>query len=200
MFELLKKNLLERGYAVSCFATAEEAKQYLNQSIDQQTVGFGGSMTLAQLALYPLLAAHNEVYWHQGVTDPEESKALRTKASAADIYISSVNAIAETGEIINIDGVCNRIAAILYGHQKVYLIAGKNKLAENYDAALWRARNIAAPRNAKRLGRKTPCAIKAERCYNCNSPDRICRGLSVLWSKPMAEEMEIILIEENLGY
>ena len=76
----------------------------------------------------------------------------------------------------------------------------KNKIAKDYDSALWRARNIASPLNAKRLKVKTPCAIQGDRCYDCKSPDRICRGLSVLWSKPMTGEFEIILVDENLGF
>ncbi|MBE5853297.1 MAG: lactate utilization protein, partial [Lachnospiraceae bacterium] len=66
--------------------------------------------------------------------------------------------------------------------------------------ALWRARNIASPLNAKRLNRKTPCALKADKCYDCNSPERICRGLAVLWERPMSTDVEVILVEENLGY
>ena len=76
------------------------------------------------------------------------------------------------------------VAAVFYGHEKVYLVAGINKIAEDEAQALYRARNIAAPRNAQRLGSKTPCAAKGDRCYDCSSPQRICRGLSVLWEAP----------------
>ncbi len=195
----LSENLIKKGYGVKIFETAEACRAYLDSQIDGKTVGFGGSVTLEQLALYPALAAHNEVYWHQGVTDKAESFEQRRKASTAEIYLSSVNAISETGEIINIDGNCNRVSAILYGHEKVYLIAGKNKIAENYEKALYRARNVAAPLNAKRLNRKTPC-VKDGVCHDCKSPERICRALSVLWEKPMAGEFEVLLVEEALGY
>ena len=71
----------------------------------------------------------------------------------------------------------------------------------DYDAALWRARNVAAPKNAQRLGKNTPCAAKGDRCYDCSSPERICRGLSVLWAKPNSiQTMELIVVEEALGY
>ena len=122
------------------------------------------------------------------------------KAATAQIYLSSANAIAATGEIINIDGTGNRVASTLYGHEKTYIIAGINKIAENYDAALWRARNIASPKNAQRLSKKTPCALKGDKCYDCNSPERICRGLVVLWEPMSSMEMEIVLIGEELGY
>ena len=121
-------------------------------------------------------------------------------ANAAEIYVSSVNGISENGEIVNIDGNCNRVASIFYGHKKVYLIVGENKVEKDYDSALYRARNVAAPRNAKRVGARTPCAVNADRCYDCKSPERICRGLSVLWGKPMTGEFEVVLIHETLGY
>ena len=80
-------------------------------------------------------------------------------------------------------------------------MVGSNKIAPDYDAALWRARNIASPKNAQRLGMKTPCAAKGDRCYNCQSPDRICRALVVLWEKPKGtQEMELVLVDEALGY
>ncbi len=199
MFETVRKNLEALGYTVTCFATAAEAVEYLNNEIDKKTVGIGGSMTVADMGLYPALERHNKVYWHQLAKTSEESQAIRKNAAEAEIYISSVNGLSEKGEIINIDGNCNRVASVLYGHQKVYLIIGKNKLEKDYDAALWRARNIAAPLNAKRLNKQTPC-VAGGRCYDCKSPARICRGLSVLWSKPTGCDYEIVLIDEALGY
>ncbi len=199
MFKTVSENLAKLGYSIQCFKTVAAANEYLNKAIDGVTVGIGGSVTVAEMELCPQLSAHNTVYWHQGVADKEKSLEIRKNAAQAQVYISSVNGIAESGEIINIDGNCNRVSAIFYGHEKVYLIAGKNKLAPDYEKALYRARNIAAPLNAKRLNMNTPCA-KSGKCHNCQSPQRICRGLSVLWSKPMCCDFEIILIEENLGY
>ncbi len=199
-FERIRKNLEDRGYKVSCFESAEEAVDYMDSQINGKTIGFGGSVTLQEIGLYERLSVHNDVRWHHRIPEGQTDKEVRLAANAADIYISSVNGLAETGEIINIDGRCNRVSSILYGHEKVYLIVGANKIVEDYESALWRARNIAAPLNAKRLGVKTPCAVKADRCYDCKSPDRICRGLSVLWSKPMTGEFELVLINEKLGY
>lgn len=199
-FNLIEKNLRILGYCVSCFDTSTKAVEYLNMQMDNKIIGFGGSMTLEQMNLYDVLSKHNKVFWHHRIPDGETSNDVRLKANAAEIYISSVNGLAQTGEIINIDSSCNRVSAIFYGHEKVYLVVGKNKIAYDYDSALYRARNIAAPQNAKRLGVKTPCAKNADRCYNCKSPDRICRGLSVLWGKPMTGEFEIILVNENLGF
>ena len=85
------------------------------------------------------------------------------------------------------------------GHEKVYFVIGRNKLAPTYDEALWRARNIAAPKNAQRLNKKTPCAVKADRCYDCRSPERICRGLVTLWGPMMGMPAEVLLVDEDLG-
>ena len=193
-FENVKKNLEERGFSVSTFSTADEAAAYLDKSIDGVSVGIGGSMTDQQMGLHEKLAAHNTVHWHW--TDGPDA---RVKSAHADVYITSANGLAETGEVINIDGAGNRVASTLYGHKKVYFIIGKNKLAPTYDEALWRARNIAAPKNAQRLEKKTPCAVKGDRCYDCKSPDRICRGLVVLWGPCIGVETEIVLVDEDLG-
>ena len=198
-FTVVKKNLEAKGFLVSCFNTAEEAAMYLDAEIDRKTVGFGGSVTLEQLGLYEKLSSHNTVSWHQRIPSGKTDPQVRAEENAAQIYVSSVNALAETGEIINIDGLCNRVAAVFYGHEKVYLVAGQNKLAPDYDSALYRARNIAGPLNAKRLNKNTPCAAKGEKCYDCKSPERICCGLSVLWSKPLSCPYEVILIRQDLG-
>ena len=195
MFDTVKKNLEARGFSVRTFATAAEAAAYLNETIDGRTVGFGGSVTLKDMGLYELLGSHNEVHWHW-VNGQEERKA----AMGTQVYLSSANGLAETGEFINIDGIGNRVASTLYGHEKVYLVIGRNKLAPTYDEALWRARNIASPKNAQRLGKKTPCAIKGDRCYDCKSPSRICRALVVLWEAMMGFQQEVLLVDEPLGF
>lgn len=199
-FTNIKNNLLKKGYNVSVFATKEEAAAYLDSQIHGKTVGFGGSVTLREMNLFNALSTHNTVYWHDEKPEHMTVMETRTAASNAEIYISSVNGISEQGEIINIDNTGNRVAAISYGPSKVYLVMGTNKVAKDYEAALFRARNIAAPLNAKRLNRKTPCAVHADRCYDCKCPERICRNLSVLWDKPTGSEYEIILIDEELGY
>ncbi len=193
-YTALTQNLEERGFTPKVFATAAQAADYLDREIDGVSVGFGGSMTVQEMGLYPRLAAHNEAVWHW-------DKAGLEQAAATEVYICSVNGLAETGEIINIDGTGNRVASTLFGHKRVYLVVGKNKLAPDYDKALWRARNIASPKNAQRLGVQTPCAAKGDKCYDCKSPQRICRGLVVLWEKPRSvERMEVVLVDEELGY
>lgn len=199
-FTKLKNNLEEKGYVVSVFENKEDAAEYIDSQIDGKTVGFGGSVTIGELGLYDKLSAHNKVCWHDKKPENMTVMEARAVASRADIYISSVNGISEQGEIVNIDNTGNRVAAISYGPSKVYLVLGSNKVAPDFESALYRARNVASPLNAKRLNRKTPCAIKADKCYDCKSAERICRNLSVLWTKPTGAEYEIILIDEKLGY
>lgn len=198
-FEQLKKKLEENGFTVSVFATGEEAAAYLNQEIDGKTVGMGGSMTLAELGLKESLSRHNTLYCH-GFTqgDPKE---VQKRAAEAEVYLLSANGIAEdTGELINIDGTGNRVASSLYGHGKAYFVAGKNKVSPDFHSALHRVRNVVAPKNAQRLGRKTPCAERGDKCYNCASPERICRGLVVHYRRMNSMEMEVVLIDQELGY
>lgn len=199
-FTTIQKNLEALEYKVSCFETGEQAADYLARSIQNTTVGFGGSMTLRDLGLYEKLSENNRVYWHWILPEGMTQDDARAKARTTEVYLSSANGIAETGEIVNIDGNGNRVAETLFGHKKVYIIVGKNKIAPDYDGALWRARNIAAPKNAMRMNKKTPCAVKGDKCYDCKSPDRICRGLTVLWKKPMAAEYEVVLINEDFGF
>lgn len=193
-FSVVEKNLKERGYSVTVCATGAEAAAYLNGAIDGVSVAFGGSRTLDQLGLYDSLKAHNQVVWHW-----KDGVSVLPDAMRTDVYISSVNAMAQTGEIVNIDGNGNRVSGTLYGHKKVYLVVGANKLADTFENAVWRARNVAAPIRAQQQGRKTPCAIKADRCYDCKSPDRICRGMVVLFGPMMSMETEIVLVQEALG-
>lgn len=194
--DILKK----KGYTVSYFESAKDSADYVEHSVIGRTVGMGGSVTLDELSLYERLSKNNTVYWHQKCTDKNLAADIRKSAATADIYLSSVNALALTGEIVNIDGLCNRVSAMLYGHKKVYLVVGENKITSDCDSAIQRARNIAAPKNARRLGKKTPCAERADRCYNCSSPDRICKALSLLYEKPIGADVEIILVAESLGF
>ena len=192
-FTMLKENLEKKGFAVSCFATGAEATAYLLEELKDKVVAFGGSMTLRELGLYEKLTEQNKALWHWMGDTTEQAKE-------AEVYLSSVNGLAETGEIINIDGHCNRVSGTLYGHKKVYFVIGRNKIAPDFLSALHRARNIAAPMNARRLGKNTPCATGELRCHDCQSPERICRALTVLWTKPTSCPYEVVLIDEDLGY
>lgn len=199
-FTKVKSALEARGFKVSAFPTAAEAARYLNGQIDGVSVSFGGSVTLEQMGLFESLGQHNEVLSHWHVPAGKDPGEIRAKAMTTEVYLTSANGLAETGEIVNIDGTGNRVSGMLFGHKKVYFVVGRNKLAPDYDGALWRARNIAAPKNAQRLGTRTPCAARGDRCYDCKSPQRICRGLVVLWEAMKGCETEVVLVDEELGY
>lgn len=199
-FAAVRQALEERGYRVTLCPTKEEAAAYLNEQIDGTTVGFGGSVTLQELGLYDSLSKHNAVHNHWRVPEGSTPDAVREAAMNTEVYLTSVNGLAETGELINIDGTGNRAASTLFGHKRLYFVVGRNKLAPTYDEALWRARNIASPKNAQRLGRKTPCAEKGERCFDCRSPERICKALIVLWGPTTGCDAEVVLVDEDLGY
>lgn len=193
------ENLRKRGFLVSVFDTKEDAAAYLDRAIDGCTVGIGGSVTLKEMGVYDRLSAHNTVYWHWENAALSRMDLFR-RAAESDVYLSSVNAIAESGEIVNIDGSCNRVSAIAFGHKKVYLVAGMQKIAKDLATAIDRARNIAAPKNAQRLKRNTPCARNADRCYDCHSPERICAAVQVLLTPSSGQETEVVLIREEIGY
>ena len=196
---VLKMNLEKNGFVVNLFDTPEDASSFLNKQIDGTTVSFGGSKTLDEMGLFDSLGQHNDILWHWYPKEGMTQNEVRLAAQNTKVYLSSVNAIAETGEMVNIDGAFNRLASVFYGHEKVYLVISKNKITEDYDSAVWRARNIASPMNCKRYGVKTPC-VKDGRCHDCNSPERLCRGMSVIWKHPMVGDIEIVLIKKEMGF
>ena len=200
--QIVKENSEKKGFKVSVFSDAKEASDYLNKEINNTSVAFGGSMTLAEMGLFDTLKTHNELWYHSNAELIEKygREEIFKRAMSADVYISSVNGMSSDGVLINIDGNGNRIASTAFGHKKVYYVVGKNKIEDTFENAMWRARNIAAPNNAQRLNRKTPCAIKGDKCYNCSSPERICRGILITEAPMSAQETEILLVNENLGY
>lgn len=186
----------ERGITAKYFNTHEEAVDYLKNEIKGKTVGFGGSMTVKEIGLMEALEEENTLLSHWKDSRPD----IREDAERAQVYISSANAIAESGEIVNIDGYGNRVVGTLSEKETVYIIAGINKICRDLNSAVWRARNIAAPKNAQRLKRNTPCAVNADKCYDCRSKERICNAVVISLGKMRAvEHMELILIGEELG-
>lgn len=190
--EKVMENFKRNGFSCVYFDTKEEASAYLLKETAGKSISFGGSLTLLDMGVYEEMEKQSEVSWHwktQGVYKQD-----------AEVYLTSANGLSETGEIVNIDGACNRVAGSLYGAQECFVVCGINKLAADLQAAIDRARNIASPKNAQRLGKKTPCAVNGDKCYDCKSPERICRALVVLYGPPMRmRRYELVLIGENLG-
>lgn len=197
-YQVIRKNLEARNYTVSLFPDAEAAASYLRDAIAGKTVGFGDSETLASMHLYDILSERCTVYdpMHRG-SDGFVEAARRTLLT--DIFLTSVNGAAETGELVNIDGTGNRVAGSLFGHEKVYFVFGRNKIAATLEEARKRARNFAAPLNAARHRFATPCAMAPGGCRDCSSPDRICNAEIIHYRKMRFIDMEVIIIDQDLG-
>lgn len=186
------KNFKKNGFIANYFESSAQAVDYLKKEINNSVVTFGGSMTCVELNLHDIMRENNKVFYHgdDGVLN-----------QTPDVYIASANALTTDGRIINIDGRGNRVSATIFGPKKVYLICGTNKLEDSLEKAMFRAKQISAPLNSRRLKRKTPCVSSELRCYNCNSPERICMSTVIMDKKSGGiSHFEIILINEKLGY
>jgi len=189
-------NLELRGFYVKHFSDGASAADYLCSEIGDKEVGIGGCKTAEQLGIFEKLTEKgNTVHWHWR----QKGWEVLEKENASPVFITSANAIAETGEIINIDGRGNRLAGSVFGRKTVYIVAGTNKVCPDFESAVFRARNVAAIENGKRFPNNTPCKIDGK-CHDCRSPERICNALLVLWAPMMdMEKVEVILIDEDLG-
>lgn len=191
------KNLENRGFRVHRFASGAEAAEFLVQTLHGTSIGIGGSVTIDTLGVYDRLCGSNKVFWHWKNHAPE----TRERAGKAETYLCSANGVSETGEIVNIDGFGNRVAGTIYGPERVFLVVGRNKIAPDLTGAIDRARNIAAPLNARRLNRHTPCAVGEPRCHDCRSPEKVCGVMTVFFMPPTSiKEFHVILVDEDLGY
>ena len=197
--DLFVQTLAAKGYEVTLFDTGAKAADYLDSIIDGMTVGFGDSETLLAMGLYERLSLHNRVFDPMHRPEGETFRQTAKNTLLTDIFLTSLNAMAETGELVNIDGMGNRVAGSLFGHEKVYFVVSLNKLCPTLDEAIERARNLAAPRNAARHGYKTPCAAEGDRCYDCSARDRICNALVIHYRRMRGIRMEVVLIREEMG-
>lgn len=195
--ESLRKNNME-SFLIN---THEELINKIEELVDADSkVSFGGSMTLFETKViehlrsgrYELLDRYKE-----GLTQKEIKEIFRG-SFFCDAYFTSTNAITETGELYNVDGNGNRVAAMLYGPDKVIVIAGVNKIVKDINEAIYRVENFVAPANAKRLDKKTPCTVTGK-CMNCSSPERICREYTVI-RKPVSNRIFVLLLNEEYGY
>jgi hypothetical protein len=196
--EALKRN----NFRASFLATGAEAAEYiLREAADAQSIGFGGSLSVADLKLtQPLLDAGKELLNHgvAGLT-PEQKKTVMRRQQSCDLFLSGTNAVTTGGSLVNIDGVGNRVSAMIYGPEKIIILAGRNKIVEgDIGEALQRIHNESAPPNAKRLDKKTPCA-QSGFCCDCDSPERICRVITVIERKPSASDIHVLVVNEDMG-
>ena len=196
------KAMLRRHFDAYYCATASEAKAKVNELIpDGASVTWGGTMTVRDMDIPKMLQERGtlKVWDRDKVETPEEKQEMYLRAFQADYYLSSANAITEDGIIVNIDGNGNRVAAITWGPQHVIFVVGMNKVAQDPEAALKRARSTAAPINAARFDIQTPCQLDGQ-CHNCNSPQSICNYIHFLRNSSKPGRIIVILVGENLGY
>ena len=200
--EKMIQHLERRHFEAYYCETGEEAARKVNELIpDGSSVTWGGTMTVRDLNIPQILKDRGtlEVWDRDLVETPEEKQEMYYRAFHADYYLSSANAISEDGIIVNIDGNGNRVAAITWGPQHVIFVIGMNKVAQDVEAALKRARSTASPINAARFDIKTPCQIDGQ-CHNCNSPQSICNYVHFLRNSSKPGRIIVILVGENLGY
>ena len=173
------------------------AKQFLTPGC---FVSFGGSVTLAEIGLLDELKKSDyTLYDRTSVNTPEEKSAMYAKIVTSDYYFMSSNAITLNGELINIDGYGNRVACLITGPKQVIIVAGMNKIVTDVESGIARVRNMAAPPNTVRLGKKTPCA-ELGRCADCLTPDCICCQIVITRKSIIPNRIKVILVGEELGY
>lgn len=196
--ENLEKNNM-KGYFVQ---NEEETINKIEELIkEEDTVTVGGSMTLFETGIIDFL--RNGKYnfldrYKEGLT-PEDIKDIYRKSFSADAYFTSSNAVTEEGELYNVDGRGNRVAAMIYGPDKVIVVVGVNKIVKDLDEAIMRNREWAAPANAKRLDKKTPCA-EVGYCMDCKSKDRICSEYVVIKRQMDEGRIHVVIVNKELGY
>ena len=196
------KNLEKRQMEGYYCPTVEDAEKLAFSFLkDGQSVSFGGSMTLEETGMLTALRHDPSIHLIDRSTakTPEETKKMYHDALSSDVYFMSTNAITANGELVNIDGTGNRVSQTLFGPEKVYFVIGNNKVCPDLTSAMERAKQIAAPKNAARLQVQTPCA-KTGVCVDCNSPARICHSIVILERPSNGMEVEVVFVDEEMGY
>lgn len=180
----------------------EELVKFLDERIlDDAKVAVGGSQTLFELDLITYLRNRKVEFfdrYEEGLT-PQGVKEVFRKSFMADVYLTSTNALTEEGYLYSVDGTGNRVAATLYGPDKVYVIVGINKLVGSFDEAVARVEEIAAPANCIRLNRNTPC-VKMGTCVDCKVPERICNEYTLIKRQGVKDRIEVLILPFELGY
>jgi hypothetical protein len=168
---------------------------------DGETVGCGDSVTLDQLGIFDYLRIRklNFLDKFQPSLTGKDKRELYLQNFRADTFVTGVNAITKKGELFNIDGNGSRVAPMLYGPGQVIAIAGVNKITDNLDEAIKRTRQIAAPADAKRLGKSTPCT-RLGRCIDCRHKERICNDFVLITGQFIKDRIKVIIVDQSLGY
>lgn len=196
------KNLVKNNMSGFHIKSKEELHSKIKELVKaKSTVSVGGSITLFETGVINLLRKEDYNFldrYEEGLS-ADDIKNIYRKSFSADAYFTSTNAITRSGELYNVDGRGNRVAAMIYGPDKVIVICGYNKIVDDIDAAIKRNKNISAPINAKRLNRKTPCATSGT-CMECSSPDRICSDYVLIKKQMDKDRICVLILDESYGY
>jgi hypothetical protein len=198
--------LVKNNFLAHVAGNVHEAKKLVMETLIPQmqpaSISFGGSMSLVDCGIYEAVKALSGVKvldTYNYSLSPEEMMELRRQALLCDLYLTGTNAVTEQGSLVNLDGQGNRVAAMAYGPKKVIVVVGRNKLCPDEYMAMQRVSDLAAPVNASRLSKKTPC-VKTLRCEDCSSPDRICNIWTITRKSWPKERMTVVLVNEDLGF
>lgn len=196
--ESLRKNNMESYYVKNNEELLNKVKELLKED---STVAVGGSMTLQETGVMDLLRSgkYNFLDRNKESLSAKDIEEIYRKSFFADTYLTSTNALTENGELYNIDGRGNRVAAMIYGPNQVIVVVGTNKIVKDIEEAKERVKNYASPINAKRLNKNTPCATLGY-CVDCESDDRICNDYVIIRRQGNKERIKVIIVDGEYGY
>ena len=196
------ESLAKRGFKAHFCVNGEEAATYiLAQAQDAQNVGFGGSLSVADLALTSILTEQGKEIINHGFPNltPEQKIVAMRRQLTCDLFLTGTNAVTLDGILVNIDGNGNRVGAMIFGPKKVIIVVGRNKIVDgSAEDAIARIKEWASPPNAMRLSKQTPCAVTGI-CSDCDSPQRICRVTTILDRKPTLTDIHVLVVNEDMG-
>ncbi len=201
-YEEVIKNLKRNNMAGHFVADQRELITLIGNLIQQgSTVGCGDSVTLEQTGVFDFIRNGNYVFYdkHKPGLTSDEKRDIYLNNFRADTFITGSNAVTKDGKVFNIDGNGSRVAPILYGPKQVIIVVGVNKIVDNVDAAIERTRQIAAPLDAKRLNKETPCT-KVDKCIDCKHKQRICNDFVLITGQFIQDRIKVIIIDQVLGY
>ena len=197
----LENNFERRNIEVLWFNTFDEAKEYLLKQLPEDAkVGIGNSKTIKRMGMTEVLSSRGNIVYDKTLGKTlAEIKEIKRNSLLTDAYITSSNAVSVDGRIVNIDHSGNRVAAITYGPEKVYIVIGRNKITKTHNEALTRSRNIAAPLNAKRAGYNPPC-VSLGHCVDCLGSERVCYYISTIEGQYIKDRLTLLIVNEEEGF
>ncbi|MCS7281360.1 MAG: lactate utilization protein [Desulfobacterota bacterium] len=202
LLENTVKKLNENLFKAAYFS---ERKSLIGAILDtvpeKATIGIGGSVTVREIGIVEILKERGHIvfdHWQDTLSAEAKAEARRSQLNC-DVFITGTNAITQNGELVNMDGVGNRVASMIYAPKHVIVVAGYNKIVKDIPSAIERIKSVAAPMNAKRLNLPLPCT-ELGYCTDCKSERRICRILTIIQRKPAETDISIFLLKEDIGF